>query len=956
MGGMLKPAIQEHSPASTNNNILNRFIAVNTDKIRRVRESITRRQRDLLDSLALLFHVNNRTLPAYVSDDTPCGIFDYVPSEHALKTAKRLEASFVHKQQSVQRCDIHGLYLMGSPGTVGYSKSSDLDVWLVHDSRLNEKQLGELATKAEKIEVLAARIGLEMHFFVFDAARFRSGESITLSAESSGSSQHYLLLDEFYRSGLLLAGMKPLWWCVPPEAERNYEEYVNNAAQSKQISEHDFVDFGGLKSLPADEFFGAAVWHLYKSIDSPYKSVLKMLLMETYTATYPHGDLLCHRYKEAIIGGVTSINELDPYMLMYRKVEEYLMQANDSARLDLLRRSFYIKTNVRLSKDIDRHNTGWQREMLTALTKDWGWNKADIYHIDRREEWKILTAKTERQALINALRQTYAALSNFARSHGENQKITQTDLNVLGRKLYVAYQRKPAKIDVITRGICVNPSETSLSLHRVADAEQRSSWKLYLGAVTPSDSAREKPLLQASGLAELLAWCHFNRLADANTSWHIDDPQNVVSVADLQKAIAAIKASFPSNAIKHNNSRELVEPPRPRIALLLVNFGIHPFGGKVSRTGILTSARTDAFQFSGSYINLIQSVDLILVTRWGEIYVHHFTGVSSILDAVSEYLQLATPFGSFKPPRIEVCCLSKDYTQPITKRVFEYANDIVAKMCAPEIDIDCEYIVQIEKAYYGVTAKDGKPHYNHYPNYGALIKGLGNPRQGFSRIEFDPGCSNIDLIRYVCDQNRSGVIQLFLLERGKEVELYVLDEHGALFTRRQECYRVDTIFDHYLEFFDNLLDHYDEHPDVIDTEPDREPIEMFRLQPRPHNVFLLAKYNAARKPASEYLPIRVFVDIDENRNQQFTIFCEDEEFSTNVYGGRLFVAIAEFILGRRANAEAYPIYISDLELSNRFKDQRGIVSQQTIHLLNYKKRIEDELTRALHIYVSKDKP
>ena len=99
---------------------------------------------------------------------------------------------------------------MGSPGTVGYSKTSDLDIWLVHSPELAEIELAELTTKTKKIEVHAASIGLEVHFFVFDAVRFRAGETLSLSDESSGSSQHFLLLDEFDRSGLLLAGRPPL--------------------------------------------------------------------------------------------------------------------------------------------------------------------------------------------------------------------------------------------------------------------------------------------------------------------------------------------------------------------------------------------------------------------------------------------------------------------------------------------------------------------------------------------------------------------------------------------------------------------------------------------------------------------------------------------------------------------------------------------------------------------------
>ncbi|XPE60849.1 class I adenylate cyclase [Shigella flexneri] len=43
---------------------------------------------------------------------------------------------------------------------------------------------------------------------------------------------------------------------------------------------------GGLSSLSAEEYFGASLWQLYKSIDSPYKAVIKTLLLEAYSWEY----------------------------------------------------------------------------------------------------------------------------------------------------------------------------------------------------------------------------------------------------------------------------------------------------------------------------------------------------------------------------------------------------------------------------------------------------------------------------------------------------------------------------------------------------------------------------------------------------------------------------------------------------------------------------------------------
>ena len=479
LGKRVEPPVQAASDIEA------RFLAVNQDKLRRLHDNLTSRQRDLVEALPVLFHANQRGLPGFVSNDTPAGVSEYAPGRQAMKALQRLAPSVDYDRQPKERPRIKGLYLMGSPGTVAFSRSSDLDVWLVHDPDLDEGECASLAQKAEKVERFAATLDLEMHFFVFDAASFRAGSTLNLSEESSGSSQHHLLLDEFYRSGLLLAGLKPLWWRVPPDDEHRYDEVTTADFVSGAASADDYVDFGGLTHIPADEFFGVALWHLYKSIDSPYKSLLKLLLMETYATEYPDGQLLSHRYKDAVYSGDLSLVDLDPYIAMYRKVEEYLSVTNDEPRLELTRRSFYLKTNIPCSRQRDAKTPDWQFGAVQDLVRDWDWKPREISHLDNRHDWKIAHAAEERRVLIKALGRSYATLSKFARQHGRNQKITQTDLNVLGRKLYAAFERKPSKVDIITRGICPNPIEQELSLHAEYAQGREPKWKLYRGNVSP---------------------------------------------------------------------------------------------------------------------------------------------------------------------------------------------------------------------------------------------------------------------------------------------------------------------------------------------------------------------------------------------------------------------------------------------------------------------------------------
>ena len=168
---------------------------------------------------------------------------------------------------------------MGSVSSIAFSKTSDMDIWLCHQPDLSPEELDELQQKASEVEKWAQSLGLEVHIFLVDSNQFLQGKNTPISAESSGETQHYLLLEEFYRTAIFMGGRIPVWWIVPPHEENNYSNYVRHLKQKRFIAANEIIDFGGFESVPAEEFISATLWHLYKSINSPYKSILKLMLM-----------------------------------------------------------------------------------------------------------------------------------------------------------------------------------------------------------------------------------------------------------------------------------------------------------------------------------------------------------------------------------------------------------------------------------------------------------------------------------------------------------------------------------------------------------------------------------------------------------------------------------------------------------------------------------------------------
>lgn len=95
-----------------------------------------------------------------------------------------------------------------------------------------------------------------------------------------------------------LAGKRILWNMVPCDEEEHYDDYVMTLYAQGVLTPNEWLDLGGLSSLSAEEYFGASLWQLYKSIDSPYKAVLKTLLLEAYSRI-PEPTSAGERYQTA---------------------------------------------------------------------------------------------------------------------------------------------------------------------------------------------------------------------------------------------------------------------------------------------------------------------------------------------------------------------------------------------------------------------------------------------------------------------------------------------------------------------------------------------------------------------------------------------------------------------------------------------------------------------------------
>ncbi|WP_455209758.1 class I adenylate cyclase [Kaarinaea lacus] len=930
--------------------IKKRFLDINRERLRRTQNALRWKQRDFLDLLPIFFHINHAMLPGFVSKNTPAGIPLYTPSKKGVDAINQISRSFSYKRRALRTYEIQSIFIMGSVGTIAYSEKSDFDIWVCHNPDLKDEALGELKLKCKKIEEWADDMGLEVHFFLMNAEKFKKGEVHELSSESSGTTQHHLLLEEFYRTGLLLAGRYPVWWLVPPEQEHNYDEYVRDLLHKRFIPPNEVIDFGGLASIPAEEFFGAALWQVYKGIDSPYKSVLKILLMETYASAYPGIDLLSIHFKRMVYEGVIDLNRLDPYAILMNRLEQYLLEQSSQNRLELVRRCFYFKVNVPLSK-ADKQKDNWRRDMLWAMVVKWGWDDEQLAMLDERDQWKIRKVLHERKILVDELTHSYLFLSNFARENTSSiSRISQRDLNVLGRKLYAAFERKAGKIELVNRGVSTDVVEQKLTFSQAVAKDGGESWSLIIELEIVKDGHKDHQqasLKRSQSIAELIAWCHFNRLINPRTVLSIDSKTGILSVKEVKAMLSSLENLYPGGRVPGRQIEDFAQPPKIVSGCVFTNVGLDPLPTHSRRGTDIVSDKTDVLNFSGFSFNLALSFDLLLVTSWQEVFIYRYSQVQGLLDCLCQYLRWHVNSPTAHSYTLPSYSFSSTHATAIAKRIEQLFNDVAQGFYRRGQLTKIRYILEVQDSYYVLFVEHDNFTYKRVDSQAELYNFLSQPQTEFIPIKTDRFALGRSILPQVLQKNKADKIQLFYETTGGNANIFVLDEYGSVFHQILPFHDDHALLNQFILFFSNVANRQNvlSNDDVAASR--FHDIDYCRVTSLPNGKCRYErKYIDQAKLRKSYFHVQVITNMVDQK-LVFTVYCEDQEFSSFDYGKSLFREVAKYVYKRRASGEKYPIYITDLDLAPSLLGDRAASNVQIIEYLNYKKRIEEALNKEM---------
>ncbi|MUM76416.1 adenylate cyclase [Pseudodesulfovibrio sp. F-1] len=545
-------------------------------------------------------------------DNVPaCEIWGYSPTLTAIELCRQFFPGTTPSGTRA-RLRILAVYAMGSFGTVAQTAQSDIDCWVCYDGEADPGIEAGLRRKLDALGLWAeSEFGLEAHFFPMRMDDVRDNRFSSGDEESSGSAQALLLKEEFYRTAVRIAGKHLAWWVTPAGADISTHDACVRAAQRyPAMGRPRLEDFGHLAPVPPDEYFGGSLWQMVKAIHSPFKSVLKLGLLETYADPAASHLPLCDRIKRNLFMNRRGIRRTDPYAGLFSTLRTYYTDRGDTKAASLLTESFRLKASLRdmefflgapaRMEDASLVATLFGRECSEPERRcqseaSWTFGKS------------LKMGDAVRDYMVSTYQRIQASLSEGAR---RDVRINPEDLTRMGRRIAANFSPKPHKVMRVPFMDAQGGAFALLHFSARKAPGKKTVWITRGGsrAEAKKPSSALHILHTGDDPAHMLAWLLANRLHTPRTLLQGDRTMAPLSLADLQKLMPAMHEFFPYAQTFEPDINEGLTPERVNRAFFIFN---------------LTAAPDQ---------KRIEQVSVIYSTNWGEMFCRTFHHPGPILE------------------------------------------------------------------------------------------------------------------------------------------------------------------------------------------------------------------------------------------------------------------------------------------------------------------------------------
>ncbi|MBA4396495.1 MAG: hypothetical protein C0394_03810 [Syntrophus sp. (in: bacteria)] len=448
---------------------------------------------------------------------------------------------------------IHGLYTIGSIGTISQTAHSDCDIWVcVNKAEFDQSAHAHLLQKINLIkDWMDANLKTPVYFFICDLEDIRHANFGVTDQESSGSAQRNVLKEEFYRTAMLICGKIPLWWvCFDPDEPVDYHEFSDRYA-NEVFADYDCIDMGPPLSVDHDEYFGAALWQFNKALTHPLKSVMKMLLLEMLLAS-PEDDLLCRRFRDSILDQAGDFVFHDPSVFTLNAILQYSQSVRPD-EFEFILQCSYLRYDIHFyAKKLTL-----KESIAKEIFQTYPLNRKQVYRLNDFSGWPLLEKLAFGENIFALLLNIYRTI--MAGRQDVVSVITRQDMTIIGRKLAVCLEKKPGKINMIHKPF-FNPKLPTLLF-----VNDRQLWRVS-AVGEPS-----KPVVAGADIACCIAYLVWNDLYEVANIRMTPNPTPITlqEINSLAKRIRDIFGVFDITSVDFDH---FLEAEKVTKMLIIVNF------------------------------------------------------------------------------------------------------------------------------------------------------------------------------------------------------------------------------------------------------------------------------------------------------------------------------------------------------------------------------------------------
>ncbi|MFQ5717606.1 MAG: class I adenylate cyclase, partial [Nitrospinales bacterium] len=389
------------------------------------------------------------------------------------------------------------------------------------------------------------------------------------------------------------------------------------------------------------EFFGGSIWALIKAFGSPFKTLMKMGMLEEYMFKDSKSNLLCHEIKRKVQEGLFPYLKIDPYLNMFERVQAFFKKTKTYNEIDALRMSFYLKVGTQVNrKEIKNGSQDYKKATLIKMIQEWGWPAYKIEQLNDYKNWQMNKKVALGNRINKILMNSYKNISDKNKSLDAGESlINEQDTNLLGRKLYSYYRKAPYKVENLGGFVDGALGEKELTIiYDQETARAKGFWYLVRGKTLATLERLDPELIikKAATLEYLLAFSTFNKLYNKNTQVLLRADMTAYKDNSINAALNHLSEFIARVNIAQVPNEDLLAGARAKQIFIILDYGPN-----FPREALLVKITTckdnkERSVFIKKRLERLRSATYIFLNTWGELFCKTFSGLQSLTRCLNE--------------------------------------------------------------------------------------------------------------------------------------------------------------------------------------------------------------------------------------------------------------------------------------------------------------------------------